>query len=213
MITESDKSVHFYWTTDGKPGVMDAIVEALAKYGPLRAERDALRAERDALRAERDAAAEAAPTKPSLFAVCDCGAHEAGLVDEDGLCVVCGCDVVVVVDRHSADLVAQLRQGRGVDERLDAATRRAEEAEAALATVQGEGVAAWRPIATAPKGGARVLLWYAPTRIDKGEAVEGFWDALFDGHWMTSRGASFIDGRLRQPTHWMPLPSGPTEGA
>jgi hypothetical protein len=58
-----------------------------------------------------------------------------------------------------------------------------------------------------------VLLWYAPTRIDKGEAVEGFWDALFDGQWMTSRGASFIDGRLRQPTHWMPLPSGPAGGA
>jgi hypothetical protein len=141
MITESDKSVNFFWMTNGKPGVMDAIVEALAKYGPLRAERDALRAERDALRAERDAAAEAAPTKPSLFAVCDCGAHEAGLVDEDGLCVVCGCDVVVVVDRHSADLVAQLRQGRGVDERLDAATRRAEEAEAKLATAQAEGAA------------------------------------------------------------------------
>jgi Protein of unknown function (DUF551) len=141
MITESNKSVHFYWITDGKPGAMDAIIEALAKYGPLRDERDALRAERDA------------------------------------------------------------------------AIKRAEEAEAALATVQGEGVAAWRPIATAPKDGARVLLWYAPTRIDKGEAVEGFWDALFDGQWMTSRGASFIDGRLRQPTHWMPLPSGPVEGA
>ena len=148
MISESDKSVHFYWITDGKPGAMDAIIEALAKYGPLRIERDTLCAERDALRAERDAA-----------------------------------------------------------------IKRAEEAEAKLATVQGEGVAAWRPIATAPKDGARVLLWYAPTRIDKGEAVEGFWDALFDGQWMTSRGASFIDGRLRQPTHWMPLPSGPAEGA
>ena len=141
MITESNKSVHFYWITDGKPGAMDAIIEALAKYGPLRDERDALRAERDT------------------------------------------------------------------------AIKRAEEAEAALATVQGEGAAAWRPIASAPKDGARVLLWYAPTRIDKGEVVEGFWDALFDGQWMTSRGASFIDGRLRQPTNWMPLPSGPTEGA
>ncbi len=148
MITESDKSVHFYWITDGKPGAMDAIIEALAKYGPLRIERDTLCAERDALRAERDTA-----------------------------------------------------------------IKRAEEAEAALATVQGEGVAAWRPIATAPKDGARVLLWYAPTRIDKGEAVEGFYDALFDGQWMTSRGVRHVDVRVRQPTHWMPLPSGPTEGA
>ncbi len=103
-------------------------------------------------------------------------------------------------------------QGAALRVDLAAAIKRAEAAEA-LATVQGEGVAAWRPIATAPKDGARVLLWYAPTRIDKGEAVEGFWDALFDGQWMTSRGASFIDGRLRQPTHWMPLPSGPAEGA
>ncbi len=114
MITENADSVKLFWTTDGK---------------------------RDTLHAERDAAAEATPAKPSLFAVCDCGAHEAGLVDEDGLCVVCGCDVVVVVDRHSADLVAQLRQGRGVDERLDAATRRAEEAEAKLSAAQAEGAA------------------------------------------------------------------------
>jgi hypothetical protein len=110
---------------------------------------------------------------------------------------------------HTPDL----DQGAALRAERDAAIKRAEEAEVALATVQGEGVAAWRPIATAPKDGARVLLWYAPTRIDKGEAVEGFWDALFDGQWMTSRGASFIDGRLRQPTHWMPLPSGPAEGA
>jgi hypothetical protein len=74
-------------------------------------------------------------------------------------------------------------------------------------------VAAWQPIATAPTNGARVLLWYAPTRIDKGEAVEGFWDSLFDGQWMTSRGSSYIDGRLRRPTHWMPLPRGPGESA
>ena len=121
MITENTESVKFFWTTDGK--------------------RDTLHVERDALRAERDAAAEATPAKPSLFAVCDCGAHEAGLVDEDGLCVDCGSDVVVVADRHSADLVVQLRQGRGVDERLDAATRRAEEAEAKLAAAQAEGAA------------------------------------------------------------------------
>ena len=128
MITENTESVKLFWTTDGKRDT-------------LHVERDALRAERETLHAERDAAAEATPAKPSLFAVCDCGAHEAGLVDEDGLCVDCGSDVVIVVDRHSADLVAQLRQGRGVDERLDAATRRAEEAEAKLAAAQAEGAA------------------------------------------------------------------------
>jgi hypothetical protein len=90
---------------------------------------------------------------------------------------------------------------------------------AVLATAEAERdalrqqVEAWQPIATAPTNGARVLLWYAPTRIDKGEAVEGFWDSLFDGQWMTSRGSSYIDGRLRRPTHWMPLPRGPGESA
>jgi hypothetical protein len=67
----------------------------------------------------------------------------------------------------------------------------------------------WQPIVTAPRDGSRVLLWYPPTREDAGVAAEGFFDALFDGVWMVSRGSSHIDRRVRKPTHWMPMPDGP----
>jgi hypothetical protein len=80
----------------------------------------------------------------------------------------------------------------------DAAVARAEAAEAK-----------WRPIAEAPRDGSRLLLWYPATRIDDGLSVEGFWDRLFDGEWMLSRGGNHIDRRVRRPTHWMPLPAGP----
>lgn len=82
----------------------------------------------DALRARAEAA-EAAAAAAGPITVCDCGVGGPRLVDEDGLCVSCGCDVVVVADRHSADIVAQLRQER-------------EAAEAALATARAEGAAA-----------------------------------------------------------------------
>ena len=89
-------------------------------------------------------------------------------------------------------------------------TARAEAAEAALATARVEG---WRPIESAPRDGSHVLLWYTPNRVDKGVAVEGFFDMWYDREWMVTRGANFVDRRLRQPTHWMPLPCGPVEGA
>jgi hypothetical protein len=83
-----------------------------------------------ALRARAEAA-EAAAAAAGPITVCDCGVGGPRLCDEDGLCVNCGCDVVVVADQHSADIVAQLRQER-------------EAAEAALATARTEGAAAER---------------------------------------------------------------------
>ena len=56
--------------------------------------------------------AEAAAAAAGNITVCDCGVGSLCLVDEDGLCVSCGCDVIVVADRHSADIVVQLRQER-----------------------------------------------------------------------------------------------------
>lgn len=98
--------------------------------------------------------------------------------------------------------IEALRAGR------DAAVARAEAAEAA-----------WRPIATAPKDGSRLLLWlpelqlnYAPPRIIPALAAEGFFDTLFDHEWMLSRGGVSIDYRPLVPTHWMPLPTGPRAG-
>jgi hypothetical protein len=124
MITENDKSVHFYWTTDGKPGVMDAIAEALAKYGPLRDERDTLCAERDALRAERDALrarAEAAERDADAWRrvrnpvhKLDAEVRPGGKMDDD--------DVLDIVLRVLRD-----------------AARPARAAEAALAAAQAEG--------------------------------------------------------------------------
>ena len=71
----------------------------------------------------------------------------------------------------------------------------------------------WRPIGdTTPRDGSQILLWYPPTRIEDGVAAEGFWDHLFDGEWMLSRGGNHIDRRVRRPTHWMPMPAGPALG-
>jgi hypothetical protein len=55
------------------------------------------------LRAERDAAA------AGRRAVCDCGTSASLEVDEDGLCLSCGADVIVCADLHSAELVSMLR--------------------------------------------------------------------------------------------------------
>jgi hypothetical protein len=67
----------------------------------------------------------------------------------------------------------------------------------------------WQPIVTAPRDGSRILLWYPSTREDAGVAAEGFFDVLFDGVWMVSRGSSHVDRQVRKPTHWMPMPDGP----
>ena len=68
----------------------------------------------------------------------------------------------------------------------------------------------WQRISdTTPRDGSRILLWYPSTRIEDGVAAEGFWDFVYDGDWMVSRGSAHIDRRVRRPTHWMPLPAGP----
>jgi hypothetical protein len=108
----------------------------------------------DALRARAEAA-EAAAAAAGPITVCDCGVGGPRLCDEDGLCVNCGCDVVVVADQHSADIVAQLRQER-------------EAAEAALATARAEGAAAERAVVV------RMLYEYrdhAAAHVRPGEAA------------------------------------------
>jgi hypothetical protein len=68
----------------------------------------ALQAELDALKSVSCSAGPVVQTEP--VAVCACGPRPLfGLIcDEDGLCVSCGCDVIVVVDLHSAELVVDL---------------------------------------------------------------------------------------------------------
>ena len=56
----------------------------------------------------------------------------------------------------------------------------------------------WRPIASAPRNGTKVLCWSRDS---------GCFIARFDGtYWLVGIGA------IVEPTHWMPLPDGPGEG-
>lgn len=56
----------------------------------------------------------------------------------------------------------------------------------------------WRPIASAPRDGTKVLCWSRDS---------GCFIARFDGtYWLVGIGA------IVEPTHWMPLPDGPVEG-
>ena len=64
----------------------------------------------------------------------------------------------------------------------------------------------WRPIATAPAHGVRVLATWDNTWSKGGEHIEvceagerGEWFYSFDG-----------DAPATEPTHWMPLPAAPT---
>lgn len=70
-------------------------------------------------------------------------------------------------------------------------------------------VAGWAPIDTAPKDGTRILAWWVGTIP---VIVHWFGPAdlpgLRPGGWYESAG--FPGSPRRYPTHWMPLPEGPT---
>lgn len=86
---------------------------------------------------------------------------------------------------------------------------------AAAARAEGEAAgraAVWRHIAEAPRDGSRILLFFPDTRFHEAMVAEGFFDILFDGVWMLSRGSSALDLRVCSPTHWAPLPEPPVAG-
>lgn len=60
----------------------------------------------------------------------------------------------------------------------------------------------WCPIETAPKDGTRVLLC-----IDHGEWGDKVWTGMWAAGWMISYGKA-----RTEPTHWMQLPTPPSEG-
>lgn len=69
----------------------------------------------------------------------------------------------------------------------------------------------WRPIETAPRDGTDVLVWTPGY-----DCNVAFWgtDDWQSGHWFTSGGhdgTSMTPGQ--GPSHWMPLPEGPSVGA
>jgi len=64
----------------------------------------------------------------------------------------------------------------------------------------------WQPIETAPKNGDTVLLWR-----EIGGVVSAFWDCCADFDWWYIDDGKYGPYPLRgpNPTHWMPVPSGP----
>ena len=99
---------------------------------------------------------------------------------------------------------------------------------AAVGRALSEGLGAWQPIATAPRDGTTVLL-AAPGRVTAGEWHAEQWPTASEYHSSTgeylgqhetgecipaawySWDGGFTDEH--PPTHWMPLPAGPQEGA
>jgi hypothetical protein len=80
----------------------------------------------------------------------------------------------------------------------------------------------WRDIATAPRDGTNILLWYpgVPTSsgyTPPGKAIRGLWERdiyakVARPYWRPddSRTWGIIHCRTNPPTHWMPLPSPPS---
>jgi hypothetical protein len=109
-----------------------------ARAQAAEAERDAALAEVASLRAERDAAAD------SRRVVCDCGTSASLEVDEDGVCLSCGTDVIVCADLHSAEVVSGLRDEKDelranysdLHPRINAQRYRAEDAENEVARLR-----------------------------------------------------------------------------
>ena len=73
----------------------------------------------------------------------------------------------------------------------------------------------WKPIETAPRDGTPILI-FCP-RNDRKPVCEAAWAYDYEGapgHWTTPHG---VKGRgytilPESPTHWMPLPSPPSDG-
>jgi hypothetical protein len=65
----------------------------------------------------------------------------------------------------------------------------------------------WRPIETAPKDGTFIDLWFPNNGTTAlSQRLTGTW--RHDAWFMQSGGRSF---RMDNPTHWMPLPAGPSD--
>lgn len=72
-------------------------------------------------------------------------------------------------------------------------------------------IEAWRPIETAPKDGAEILMFGSQRDHDmlkrsKPLAFTGYWDNI-DESWCSV--SSFWHGPFYDPTHWQPLPAPP----
>lgn len=77
------------------------------------------------------------------------------------------------------------------------------EAADAILSALGQG---WQDISSAPKDGTRIDVW-VPGIIER--SPNTFWNKR-EGVWESHTGLYFTDPA---PTHWMPLPSPPTQEA
>ena len=67
----------------------------------------------------------------------------------------------------------------------------------------------WQPIETAPKDGARIVVWIPAEDDDPPEVAYVQWASHFSG-WLGVNSAWQLESP--QPTHWMPLPKPPEAG-
>ena len=74
---------------------------------------------------------------------------------------------------------------------------------AVLSMLDMSKLGGWQPIETAPKDGARVLLWVPPYGPSTGHFDVHASAPMWRCHSVLNREA--------QPTHWMPLPPAPTQ--
>lgn len=71
----------------------------------------------------------------------------------------------------------------------------------------------WQPIETAPKDGARILLWieHPNLKYAKGEDRKD-WQGYCTGYWTNHNGGGWTwNGMSGTPTGWAPLPQPPSK--
>jgi hypothetical protein len=73
--------------------------------------------------------------------------------------------------------------------------------------IAGEKAEGWRPIATAPKDGTEVLIFVPGS----GEQFVAYWNKRFEA-WLYAATSSGVRVFTKEATHWMPLPTPPTDG-
>lgn len=79
----------------------------------------------------------------------------------------------------------------------------------------------WQPIETAPKDGSHILIIDATAKTPEADKVhwgrvmgKDYWRCGDSSDWEEDpRAAREILGAYETPTHWMPLPAPPGEGA
>lgn len=143
-----------------------------------------------------------------------CGADEGYRLDEGSTyrwwsvhCAGCGQEVSEARATYPAETASRTS---AADEAWNAAGAYAQSLRDRIAALEAQQAQApgWQPIETAPKDGSRILLWW------DGLVREGWCGGAGasrdGGDWWRSHSLTVCNGR---PTHWVPLPPAPQQGA